>query len=1380
MTCLRAFCQHPIGSDSMQLQTLGSSNTLVKSKAAIGSDSGFVNAVYPDTASANFGKIKNYPGAQIRTGDTVWIRNFTATKWLFLSPGISSGTLFSLGPIGSAPNANGMTLSSSVLNLEPASRSFGGVVTANNSPQYFQGQKGVFSNTDTIFTWYGNEVLRSRLISLGIQRWWLNDGVHEVGSISFSTPLGEYQSGSLTGSPGIHYNDINGLSRSQMRLLSGGGLSFGSMDSLTTGIPGSQMMIKSNGKVIVTGRVGDYTGGEPYIVDSTEQGLFNVYGSIRSTDLIGIGNRSVEATSDGKLVIGSGITASPLTFENILDNGSDVTHDHTVNGNNNNFLWSNFNSITIDADNFNLSNLLNGDATHQYLTTDAAGKVYLKPIELPIDSFGFTGTQDYQSTLDYGSTYRHPNTIHISKFDSYVDSIGNYSSFAGNATFDDQTGDYTEHHQDSTDVYMYSQRGLNFTETRVSPDSTHHEAGDSLGNNAYVSTYSKGTNRIYATGSDSLDAPVINFPKHHNPDSTKYQANINNSGDLYYTLKSKGDTSGVTNALSWGVGSGGDITQYFINMIQSSFTRFYIPAGDYWISVSALKAASQTNHQGIVLKSNIEIFGDGSATRIHALGNLTGDTSNTNYYPMFNGFNAPSNVRIHDLMLDGNKDSFAIYNPNPYLNPTGHDDTSRHKSIQGIYVKQGDNIKTWNVWVDSCQGFGIEAYNSTSFNVDNCKLTDNGNGGVGYTSNSATVGGSTGILSNSLLDANNSDNVRIINGIGLVTVTNCRISNARYYIGATNWFAGVFVSARNVILRGNKVFGNSAYGFDVSYNSGLGDTTTNRGIIVDGNVIYNNANAGIAVSMNKAVITNNQIYNNGKTQGGLIDTASASYDPAAIVGNNATDAVIENNVAYDTAATPIQIWFIKKYASTPTATWSFRNSSINNNRISNIADTAHAYQGNNGSNNIIYNVITTTSGNLVPPAADSLVLGLVNAVPTWIPRSSGSSTITSTQIGYGSVANALTSDVYFTRSATTVTIRDSAIGTTNVVGLDLQSANASAGATNQYSPSIKLNTNFWNSSNKPNYILLRAESVSDFVNKLVIYNSGTTFPLLSLDGSGNAIFSGPSAPTMQMKGITSIGITTPTNAQALLISTPSAGVASLTAGINISNLSSTNTANGTYGGLVSTFSLPTNLTAPNSSSTWSGANFTISSNASASGPRTSMPASINGVFATVNFGDTSMAEPKIIGMGNVINLAVTGSGPKNITLGYGFYTGVTDLNSAGTKFGTYKSSFLDTVPSSLIATNGYGIYQASSNLPNFTSGAFLIGYNGSSTPALSSSKILFQVQGDRTKGSIPAPRMTNTERDAISSPDEGLQIYSTTDHAYEYYNGTSWKQFQPL
>lgn len=43
-----------------------------------------------------------------------------------------------------------------------------------------------------------------------------------------------------------------------------------------------------------------------------------------------------------------------------------------------------------------------------------------------------------------------------------------------------------------------------------------------------------------------------------------------------------------------------------------------------------------------------------------------------------------------------------------------------------------------------------------------------------------------------------------------------------------------------------------------------------------------------------------------------------------------------------------------------------------------------------------------------------------------------------------------------------------------------------------------------------------------------------------------------------------------------------------------------------------------------------------------------------------------------------------------------------------------------------------------------------------------------------TKGFLP-PRMTTTQRDAISSPDAGLIIYNTTSNKLNFYNGSAWE-----
>ena len=67
-------------------------------------------------------------------------------------------------------------------------------------------------------------------------------------------------------------------------------------------------------------------------------------------------------------------------------------------------------------------------------------------------------------------------------------------------------------------------------------------------------------------------------------------------------------------------------------------------------------------------------------------------------------------------------------------------------------------------------------------------------------------------------------------------------------------------------------------------------------------------------------------------------------------------------------------------------------------------------------------------------------------------------------------------------------------------------------------------------------------------------------------------------------------------------------------------------------------------------------------------------------------------------------------------------------------------------------------------------GNFLVG----TTTDVASSKVTIS---STTQGFLP-PRMTTTQRNAISSPATGLFLYDTTDNEYEYYNGTAWTAIQ--
>lgn len=52
--------------------------------------------------------------------------------------------------------------------------------------------------------------------------------------------------------------------------------------------------------------------------------------------------------------------------------------------------------------------------------------------------------------------------------------------------------------------------------------------------------------------------------------------------------------------------------------------------------------------------------------------------------------------------------------------------------------------------------------------------------------------------------------------------------------------------------------------------------------------------------------------------------------------------------------------------------------------------------------------------------------------------------------------------------------------------------------------------------------------------------------------------------------------------------------------------------------------------------------------------------------------------------------------------------------------------------------------------------------------------IMHQEARSTTKGFLP-PRMTTTQRDAITSHTTGLMVYDTTVNKVSVYNGTAWK-----
>lgn len=71
---------------------------------------------------------------------------------------------------------------------------------------------------------------------------------------------------------------------------------------------------------------------------------------------------------------------------------------------------------------------------------------------------------------------------------------------------------------------------------------------------------------------------------------------------------------------------------------------------------------------------------------------------------------------------------------------------------------------------------------------------------------------------------------------------------------------------------------------------------------------------------------------------------------------------------------------------------------------------------------------------------------------------------------------------------------------------------------------------------------------------------------------------------------------------------------------------------------------------------------------------------------------------------------------------------------------------------------------------NLGTGSFSMGNN---VPTANQSAIVDL--SSTTKGFLP-PRMTTTQRDAITTPAEGLVIYNTTTKLLNFYNGTLWTE----
>lgn len=108
------------------------------------------------------------------------------------------------------------------------------------------------------------------------------------------------------------------------------------------------------------------------------------------------------------------------------------------------------------------------------------------------------------------------------------------------------------------------------------------------------------------------------------------------------------------------------------------------------------------------------------------------------------------------------------------------------------------------------------------------------------------------------------------------------------------------------------------------------------------------------------------------------------------------------------------------------------------------------------------------------------------------------------------------------------------------------------------------------------------------------------------------------------------------------------------------------------------------------------------------------------------------------------------------------------INSGGTEFFALKTESSQQGAVIYINTaSGSVVWKLSSTGAGYTTQPFAIGTNSVNASAA------FQVNST-TKG-ILLPVMTTTQKNAISSPAEGLIVYDLTEHKPYVYNGTSWE-----
>ena len=196
---------------------------------------------------------------------------------------------------------------------------------------------------------------------------------------------------------------------------------------------------------------------------------------------------------------------------------------------------------------------------------------------------------------------------------------------------------------------------------------------------------------------------------------------------------------------------------------------------------------------------------------------------------------------------------------------------------------------------------------------------------------------------------------------------------------------------------------------------------------------------------------------------------------------------------------------------------------------------------------------------------------------------------------------------------------------------------------------------------------------------------------------------------------------------------------------------------------------------PNSTAGTSG-QFLISSGAGVAPTWTSTVPASSVPFSGITSG-TNTTAAMVVGAGATLDYTSTGTINASSLIGATWAAPGT-IGSTTPNTGAFTTLSANSTGNALtlsgiganIAFSGAGLAQittaASQNLALMPGGNVGI---GTTVPAATSILDLTST----TKGFL-APRMTTTQRDAITSPATGLMIYNTTTNAYNVYNGTTW------